>query len=121
MMATMLDVSVILPALHPDNDYLRCLSSIRAALAGHVAYEIICVVRDDKEFIGLKSPDMHIFKENASGIYGAMNQGLQNTTGRYLYFVGQDDILLPAAARAKRSWSTRPRRRSRPPSRQPPR
>lgn len=94
------DVSVILPALRPSEDYLRCVHSIRGALAGQVTYEIISVVQDINEFADLASSDLIFVQERAPGIYGAMNQGLKEATGRYLYFVGQDDILLPSAARA---------------------
>lgn len=93
-------LSVILPALHPSEDYLRCVHSIRAALAGRVTYEIISVVRAINEFAGLADEDLTFVQERSPGIYGAMNQGVEEAKGRYLYFVGQDDILLPAAARA---------------------
>jgi len=100
MMSTMPDVSVILPILHAGNDYLRCLYSIRAALVGRTTYEIICVVRDIEEFTGSTGPDLHFFQEAVPGIYAAMNLGLQKAAGRYLYFLGQDDVLLPSAAQA---------------------
>lgn len=100
MMPTIPDVSVILPVLNASNDYLRCLYSIRAALAGLTTYEIICVVRDIKEFTGLTGADLHFIQEAAPGIYAAMNLGIQKAAGRYLYFVGQDDLLLPSAAHA---------------------
>ncbi len=99
-MAIMLDVSVILPALSANNEYFRCLYSIRAAFSDRLKFEIICVVRDVNAFIGFEDLDLHIIREDESGIYGAMNNGIKKATGRYLYFIGQDDILLPAAANA---------------------
>lgn len=99
-MSTTPDVSVILPALLPNNEYLRCLHSIRTAFSGRINFEIICVVRDTKAFAGLSAPDLRIVQEEAPGIYGAMNKGVIEATGRYLYFIGQDDILLPSAASA---------------------
>src|SRR5665811_2155392 len=99
-MPKVLDVSVILPALSPTNEYLRCLYSIRTAFSGRLEFEIICVVRDTNAFAGLAASDLHIIQESAPGIYGAMNTGLTKAAGRYLYFTGQDDILLPSAASA---------------------
>ena len=100
MISIIPDVSVILPTLHPNNDYFRCIQSVRSALAGQVSYEIICVVRDTEKFIGLDNPDIHFLQEDAPGIYSAMNQGVHKANGQYLYFIGQDDILLPAVANA---------------------
>lgn len=99
-MTTTPDVSVILPALYPSNDFLRCFQSIKAAFAGQVTYEIICIVKDAINFKELKCADVHFVQEDGPGIYAAMNQGIQKAAGRYIYFVGQDDILLPSAARA---------------------
>jgi glycosyltransferase involved in cell wall biosynthesis len=86
--------------LTANNDYLRCLSSIRAALAGKVNYEIISVVRDVDAFTGLASPDLLVVSEEGTGIYRAMNLGIERAAGEYIYFIGQDDILLPDAATA---------------------
>lgn len=96
----MLDVSIILPALSINNEYLRCLYAIRTALAGRVKFEIICVVPDVEAFSSLQSADLRIVKESQPGIYGAMNTGLAKAAGHYVYFIGQDDVLLPAAADA---------------------
>jgi glycosyltransferase involved in cell wall biosynthesis len=93
-------VSVILPALLPDRRYLRCVSSIRAALYDKTDYEIICVVADRAVFASCESSDMRIIQEKEPGIYNAMNLGLEVSVGTYVYFIGQDDILLPAAADA---------------------
>src|SRR5690606_15952511 len=96
----MIDVSIILPALSINDEYLRCIYSIRAALAGHLKFEIICVVPDTDAFAALESSDLHIIKESGPGIYEAMNTGLSRAVGHYVYFIGQDDVLLPAAADA---------------------
>lgn len=96
----MIEVSVILPALSANSEYFRCVYSIKAALSGHMKFEIICVVRDVSSFIGLNDSELHIIQEEESGIYGAMNTGLKKAAGRYIYFIGQDDVLLPSAASA---------------------
>ena len=40
-------------------------------------------------------PDERLIAESRASIYGAMNDGIAASTGRYLYFVGKDDIVLP--------------------------
>lgn len=97
---TSLDVSVILPALKSNNDFLRCFYSIRAALTGQVGYEIIVVVPSCDEFPELAGTDVRFVSQEGSGIYAAMNTGINSANGNYLYFIGQDDILLGAAAKA---------------------
>ena len=93
-------VSIILPVILPDDEFARCIYSIRSALVSRVTFEIICVARDADAFLGFVDIDIFFLRECKPGIYGAMNQGIDNARGRYLYFIGQDDILLPAAAEA---------------------
>jgi|WetSurMetagenome_2_1015567.scaffolds.fasta_scaffold02779_7 glycosyltransferase involved in cell wall biosynthesis len=95
-----LDLSVILPALKADTEYLRCIYALRAVLSGKISYEIISVVRDVKTFSDLESSDLRILPEEGRGIYTAMNTGLDHAKGTYVYFIGQDDILLPEALEA---------------------
>jgi glycosyltransferase involved in cell wall biosynthesis len=92
-----LDLSVILPALKADAEYIRCVYAIRAVLAGKIPYEIISIVRDVETFADLESSDLSIMPEESRGIYAAMNTGLDHAKGTYVYFIGQDDILLPEA------------------------
>ncbi|MDG6999713.1 MAG: glycosyltransferase [Nitrososphaerota archaeon] len=94
------ELSVILPALRPDSDYLRCIYSLRAALAGTMPFEIISVVREVEAFSELASSDLRIVPERGTGIYAAMNTGLDYANGIYVYFIGQDDIFLPEAVNA---------------------
>lgn len=93
-------VSVILPALKPDNEFLRCIYSIRVSFSDRMPYEIISVVSDLNAFDLLKADDIKFIQEDTSGIYGAMNKGIREAVGRYLYFIGQDDVLLPAVVKA---------------------
>ena len=90
-------LSVILPALRADAEYLRCVDSLRAVLADKLSYEIISIVRDFETFSGLEASDLHILREPSHGIYAAMNAGLDCANGTYIYFIGQDDIFLPEA------------------------
>jgi glycosyltransferase involved in cell wall biosynthesis len=94
------DVSIILPALKSNNDLLRCIYSIRAAFKEQLQYEIIVVVPDLDGFVELTGADIKIVPQQQSGIYAAMNVGVNSAKGNYLYFIGQDDILLGGAAKA---------------------
>lgn len=96
-MSKTLDVSIILPALLPNDDFLRCLYSIRAAFKDRISYEVVCVVRNIAEFKDFIASDIKFFREDFPSIYGAMNKGISEASGRYLYFIGQDDILLSSA------------------------
>jgi glycosyltransferase involved in cell wall biosynthesis len=95
-----LDLSIILPALVANLEYLRCIYALRAALSGRILYEIISVVKEVESFADLESPDLRILPEDTPGIYAAMNTGLNHARGKYVYFIGQDDILLPEAVEA---------------------
>lgn len=97
---TMPDLSVILPALKADAEFMRCIWAIRAACADKISFEIVSVVRDLKDFDGLEAADLRIVPEERPGIYEAMNTGLSKAIGIYVYFIGQDDILLPAVVEA---------------------
>ncbi len=95
------DLSIILPALQPNDDLIRCIGSVRAALKNKILYEIIIVTPDVVFFDDIAgSDDLSIYDEDSPGIYGAMNTGINKAAGRFLYFIGQDDILLPATVDA---------------------
>lgn len=91
-------ISIIIPSLHEDVLYFRCLKSIECAMVALVGkYEIIVVTPFSDKFL-YKTIGLIVMKEETSGIYGAMNDGVKRATGRYLYFMGQDDMLLPSFA-----------------------
>ncbi|PZO17838.1 MAG: hypothetical protein DCF26_09055 [Burkholderiales bacterium] len=96
----MITVSLILPALYLNDEYRRCIYSIRTALSNKVTFEVISIVRDVESFSSIEASDLKIIKEDGPGIYDAMNQGLSQAVGEFVYFIGQDDILLPAASDA---------------------
>jgi glycosyltransferase involved in cell wall biosynthesis len=95
------DISIIVPVLCHDDDLNRCVASIRAALKNKVIYEVIVVAKNAALLDGIAGyDDFHIFSEETPGIYGAMNTGISKATGRFLFFIGQDDILLPSTVEA---------------------
>lgn len=88
--------SIIIPVFNGDTTIHRCLNSI---LNQHFKnYEVLIIdslsadrtVEIINEFIRTSaSIKLHSIK---SGIYEAMNYGIRVSTGKYLYFMGCDDV-----------------------------
>lgn len=92
-----LDLSVIIPLLAPDHEFMRAVYSVQSALSGRVKFELIIVTRADQvAAVREMVPWGSVISESRRGIYGAMNDGLRVAVGQYVYFLGKDDILLPA-------------------------
>jgi glycosyltransferase involved in cell wall biosynthesis len=90
-------LSVIVPVLAPDLELRRCLDSLRLALGDRGDWELILVtpaaVAAEARAL---SPGTTVCAERRRGIFAAMNDGVKASRGEYLYFVGKDDIALPA-------------------------
>jgi glycosyltransferase involved in cell wall biosynthesis len=90
-------LSVIVPALSPTAELARCIYSILAANTTQFAIEIIIVIPScflsEAESL---YPDVRVCPESRTGIYSAMNDGVRVSKGKFLLFVGIDDIILPA-------------------------
>jgi glycosyltransferase involved in cell wall biosynthesis len=94
-------LSIIVPALAADKELGRCIASIELALAGAASYEIVLIVPASQVLEAQQVfPTAHVHADTRKGIYAAMNDGARVSRGRYLYFIGKDDILLPTAAEA---------------------
>jgi glycosyltransferase involved in cell wall biosynthesis len=90
-------LSVIVPALVADRELRRCLDSLHLALGDGPEWELILVMPVDVAADAKRlHPDVTICPERRRGIYGAMNDGAKASRGQYLYFLGKDDIALPA-------------------------
>jgi glycosyltransferase involved in cell wall biosynthesis len=90
------EISVIVPALVPDRELRRCVDSVRLACGSSELCEVVVVVPPHqlsatREIL----PDEVIVAESRKSIYSAMNDGITASKGRYLYFVGKDDVVLP--------------------------
>lgn len=94
-------LSIIIPVLEPDVELTRCIYCIKAAFIDAQMPEIIIVtpqrfVEKTKDLF----PQVVVCAETKKGIYGAMNDGARISQGDYLYFLGKDDIVLPALSSA---------------------
>ena len=91
-------LSIIIPALCADLELRRCVDSVRLACGTDpLRCEVILVM--PKTEVGkarLSISGVNKFAtETGRGIYSAMNDGIKQSEGSYLYFVGKDDIVLP--------------------------
>jgi hypothetical protein len=92
-------LSIVIPAFMADLELRRCVDSVRIACPDRARCEVIVVlpagrVPDAQRWL----PDEHVLAERHPSIYGAMNDGAAASRGRYLYFLGKDDIVLPGFA-----------------------
>lgn len=91
-------LSVIIPALSVDVELRRCIDSVRVACGEeNDRCELILVAPSNK--IDIAKSYLHgvsIFvAESKTGIYSAMNDGFLVSSGRYVFFLGKDDVVLP--------------------------
>lgn len=90
-------LSIVIPSLEIDRELRRCIDSIRIVEPDQRRCEIVLVVPTKQ--LGSAdelSADAKIVAETHKSIYGAMNDGARASSGRYLFFCGKDDILLPS-------------------------
>ena len=100
-------LSVIVPALECDLELRRCLDSITLALSDTHSSEVVLVLpQSQADIAGRTFPDVKVVSESRPGVYAAMNDGVAASSGRYLYFVGKDDILLPTVRDVMRLLAT---------------
>lgn len=102
-------LSVVIPALRADAELRRCVDSVRLALPAAGNCEILIVlpgrcVADAQALC----PGARVLPESRPSLYGAMNDGVAASTGRYLYFLGQDDVLLPSVREVMRMLAREP-------------
>lgn len=91
-------LSVIIPTIKVDIELRRCVDSIRLACGpNHERCEIVMVMPSCQVELAKASVDgvTTFVAETRKGIYAAMNDGIRASLGRYLFFIGKDDIVLP--------------------------
>ena len=96
-------LSVIIPVLEPDAELARCVNCILGATQNLQALEIIIVTPPKfVDEIAAQYPTTRVCGESRRGIYAAMNDGAEASRGKYLYFIGKDDMLLSTLSTAIR-------------------
>lgn len=90
-------LSVIVPALEVDVELRRCLDSVRLALPDPSQCEVVLILPARHVPAATQMfPGVRVLSESRPSVYAAMNDGVAASRGRFLYFLGKDDILLPA-------------------------
>ena len=90
-------LSIIIPAIQVDVELRRCIDSARLACGTNPAHcEIVLVTppRLVEEARATVEGVTTFAAETRRGIYAAMNDGIRASRGRYLFFLGKDDIVL---------------------------
>ncbi|BAZ90490.1 glycosyltransferase [Cylindrospermopsis raciborskii] len=94
-------ISIIIPAREADIELRRCIDSVRIACPDHGKCQVIVVLPvTEIDKASLLLPEEYVITERKPGIYSAMNNGVSASSGRYLYFLGKDDIVLPRFSEA---------------------
>ncbi|QNK62659.1 glycosyltransferase [Pedobacter sp. PAMC26386] len=92
-------VSIIIVTYNAANDLQNCLDSIKEQIT--TPLEVIVVdgaSKDDTVKIIQENSDIITkwISEKDNGIYHAMNKALKLISGKWVYFLGADDTILPA-------------------------
>jgi glycosyltransferase involved in cell wall biosynthesis len=88
-------LSIIIPVLEPDAELARCVYCIHGSTQNLPALEVV-IVTPPKFVASIAAlyPSVRVCAETRRGIYSAMNDGALASRGKYLYFMGKDDIML---------------------------
>jgi glycosyltransferase involved in cell wall biosynthesis len=87
--------------LHVNNDLFLLIHSLRCFIPQDYFYEVI-VVTADKSCASIPSeyPEVKVVWETTTlGVYAAMNLGVAESKGDFIYFSGQDDHILSGFAK----------------------
>ncbi len=89
-------LSVICPVLHASDELFVLLHSLRSFVPKDYSYEVIIVTTDTTcSSLPSKYQEVRVVSEGKPrGVYAAMNVGIAESKGDYLYFSGQDDHVL---------------------------
>jgi glycosyltransferase involved in cell wall biosynthesis len=91
-------LSIITPILNGEKTIEACLQSVASQTYPHKEHWIVDGISSDKTLKIVKEwqtkhPHIHYISEKDSGIYQAMNRGIDKSRGEWLYFLGCDDVL----------------------------
>lgn len=103
----MKELSVIIATFNASSTIQRCLSSIVRQKTPEV--EILLIdggsVDDTMSLVSSFGDAIdYVVSEKDAGIYDAWNKGIRQSTGRWLQFIGADDILLDGAIATQLGW-----------------
>lgn len=98
-------VSVIIPTYKPENYVYKCLSALGNQTLRSDKFEIIVILNGDKEpyytnlldFIARQLADnaVRLIYTEVKGVSNARNVGIESSTGDYITFIDDDDVVSP--------------------------
>ena len=88
-------LSIVIPVLEPDAELTRCVHCIFGAAQDLQPLEVV-IVTPSRYVTAITAlyPSVLVCAETRRGIYSAMNDGAAASSGKYLYFIGKDDMML---------------------------
>lgn len=95
--------SIIIPTYNNLRCLRKCLVSIKKQTFIDFDVWVIDNASSDGtyEFVESLGAPFNVISENDVGIYNAMNKGIINSSGEWLYFMGADDLLYDTDVLAK--------------------
>lgn len=91
-------VSIIIATYNSEPFIAGCLESIVGQVEKNIEIVIVDGESNDRTLEIIRSfnlPNLRLSSEKDKGIYDALNKGINIANGRFLYFLGSDDRLLP--------------------------
>lgn len=91
-------ISLITVTLNAEKDIARCIQNVANQSYSNIEHLIIDGLSTDntieivKEY-AQKYPHIRYISEKDSGVYDAMNKGIDLAKGEWIYFLGADDLL----------------------------
>ena len=91
-----MSLSIILPIFKLEKSHLSLLNYYLDVTQNFDVVFILIVKNYSLDFnLSSYHKRIKLIVENDNGIYDAMNIGVENTKCKYLYFLGDDDLLMP--------------------------
>ncbi|MCB0753741.1 MAG: glycosyltransferase [Ignavibacteriae bacterium] len=90
-------ISIITVCKNSESTILKCIESVLNQSYNNLEYIIVDGVSSDKTIsiiTGFRDKISKIISEPDSGIYDAMNKGVQASSGDYILFLNADDFLI---------------------------
>lgn len=90
-------ISIITPTLNVEKNIKRCLMSVINQRYSNIEHYIIDGLSTDETVdivkkYAKKFSHIKLISEKDDGIYDAMNKGITNASGEWIFFLGSDDI-----------------------------
>lgn len=94
----MKDLTIITVCYNSEQTIERCINSVQKQLNSYVEYLIVDGNSKDNTLDIIKryadtDENIRYISENDSGIYDAMNKGINLANGKWIYFVNSDDCI----------------------------